>query len=362
MKKRVTLKDLAAQAQLSPASVSMILNQKSINRFNQETVQKVLELAEAMGYQYHKEKQYALVKPADKLIVIVCPSLFNPFYTTLIQGIEIASRKLGFIVSVRTTYWDTTTERLIMEESAKLNVAGIIFAMIPQQPELACRLSQQLPVVAIGDRRNDLELATVDMNNFRAGQLLGQHLLEMGHRQLAYLSTTLNEQHSSRVRRAQGLQAACNEEPSAKLTIITQDITPEHEITHVDVEYTTGYKLAQTCLKQAPAVTAMVAINDMVAYGVYNAVIDAGLRVPEDISIAGFDNIFPSRIHGVDLTTMDNSLVECGKSAFHLLQEEMDGYRSRGKFASITHVEYKCKLIARKSTGPVPTQASCKRQ
>ena len=355
MKKKVTLKDLAARAQVSPASVSMILNQKSIDRFSQETVQEVLHLAEVMGYQPPRERQFTLVKPADKLIVIVCPSLFNPFYTTIIQGIEIAARKLGYITSVRTTYWDTTTERLIMEESAKLNVAGIIFAMIPQQPELACQLSQKLPVVAIGDRRNDLELATVDMNNFRAGQLLGRHLLELGHRQLAYLSTTLNEQHSSRVRRCQGLQAAC-QEVQAQLTVITQDVTPEHEITHEDVEYTTGYQLAQACLKQAPQTTAMIAINDMVAYGVYNAVLDVGLRIPGDISIAGFDNIFPSRIHGLDLTTMDNSLVECGKSAFHLLQEEMDSYHNHGKFESITHVEYKCKLVSRKSTGPVPTR------
>ena len=354
MKKKVTLKDLAARANVSPASVSMILNQKSIERFSQETVRTVLNLAETMGYQQHKVKQFALVKPADNLIVIVCPSLFNPFYTTIIQGIEIAARQLGYITSVRTTYWDTTTERLIMEESQKLNVAGLIFAMIPQQPELACQLSQQLPVVAIGDRRNDLELATVDMNNFRAGQILGRHLMELGHRHVAYLSTTLNAQHSSRVRRSQGLQAAC-QEAGGKLVIITQDVTPEHEITHVDVEYTTGYQLAQTCLKEAPQTTAMVAINDMVAYGVYNAVIDAGLRVPEDVSVAGFDNIFPSRIHGLDLTTIDNSLVECGKSAFHLLQEEMVCYDQQGNFSSITHVEYKCKLVPRRSTSTPPT-------
>ena len=353
MKKKVTLKDLAAQAHVSPASVSMILNKKSIDRFSQETVQTVLELATSMGYQQPKGKQFTLVKPADKLIVIVCPSLFNPFYTTIIQGIEIAARQLGYITSVRTTYWDTTTERLIMEESQGLNVAGIIFAMIPQQPELACQLSQALPVVAIGDRRNDLELATVDMNNFRAGQILGRHLTELGHRQLAYLSTTLNNQHSSRVRRCQGLESAC-QDSGAQLHVLSREITPDQEITHVDVEYTTGYQLAQSCLQQYPQVTALVAINDMVAYGVYNAVRDTGLKVPEDISVAGFDNIFPSRLHGLDLTTMDNSLVECGKSAFHLLQEEMNSYHSQGKFSSITHVEYKCKLVARQSTGPVP--------
>ena len=98
----------------------------------------------------------------------------------------------------------------------------------------------------------------------------------------------------------------------------------------------------------------MVAINDMVAYGAYNAIIDRGLRIPDDISLCGFDNIFPSHLRGVNLTTIDNSLTECGKSAFKLLQEEIASYEHHGKFEPITHVEYKCRLVARSSSGPAP--------
>ena len=98
----------------------------------------------------------------------------------------------------------------------------------------------------------------------------------------------------------------------------------------------------------------MVAINDMVAYGAYNAIIDRGLRIPDDISLCGFDNIFPSYLRGVSLTTIDNSLTECGKSAFKLLQEEIASYEHHGKFEPITHVEYKCRLVARSSSGTAP--------
>ena len=354
MAKKVTLKDIAAAAGLSPASVSMILNRRSINRFNADTVERIFALAQEMGYKSSKGASYSLVKPSDTLIFIICPSVFNPFYTTIIQGIEIAARKQGFVTSVRTTYWDTDTERFIMEQARKFNVAGVIFAMIPQQPQLAYELSRHLPVVAIGDGRGDLELATVDMNNFTAGQLMGKHLLELGHKHLAYLSTTLNEQHTSRLRRCQGLEAACRGANGAELHVFTEDITPDYEISNVDVEYTTGYALAKRCLAEAPEVTAMVAINDMVAYGIYNAIVDSGLRIPEDISLCGFDNIFPSRLRGVSLTSIDNSLIECGKSAFNLLQEEIASYENHGRFESITHVEYKCRLIARHSSGPAP--------
>ncbi len=353
MHKKVTLKDIAAKAGLSPASVSMILNRRSINRFNAETVERIFTLAEEMGYKNSKEKAYALIKPSDTTIIIICPSLFNPFYTTIIQGIEIAARAQGYVTSVRTTYWDINTERFIMEQARKFNVAGVIFAMIPQQPQLAYELSQHLPVVAVGDRRGDLELATVDMNNYTAGKLIGKHLTELGHKNISYISTTLNEQHTSRVRRCQGLEAVCKAS-NAVLEILTKEITPDYELSHVDVEYTTGYELAKACLDKFPQTTAIVAINDMVAYGAYNAVIDCGLSIPEDISLCGFDNIFPSSLAGIALTTVDNSLTECGKSAFKLLQEEITSYEHQGKFIPITHMEYKCRLIIRKSSGTAP--------
>lgn len=354
MPKKVTLKDIAAAAGISPASVSMILNRRSIDRFNSETVQQVFALAESLGYKNNKKRAYSLIAPADTLIFIICPSVFNPFYTTIIQGIEIAARRRGFVTSVRTTYWDAAAEKEIMEQARRLHVAGVIFAMIPQQPQLAYELSRHLPVVAIGDRRGDLELATVDMNNFTAGQLVGKHLLELGHRRIAYLSTTLNEQHTSRLRRCQGLQAACQSCEGARLDVFTKEITPDFEISNVDVEYTTGYELALACLTQNPQTTALVAINDMVAYGAYDAVCSRGLRIPQDISLCGFDNIFPSRLHGVGLTSVDNSLTDCGQSAFHLLQEEIASYHNQGKFTSITHVEYKCRLVVRASSGPAP--------
>ncbi len=352
MRSKTTLKEVAAAAGLSPARVSMILNHKSIERFNRETVAKVFELAEKMDYQGKARTRFYPLQPMHTLIIVICPSLVNPFYTTIIQGIEKAARQYGFTTSVRTTYWDTDMERSLMNEAQNLHAAGVIFAMIPQQPQLAYELSQKMPVVAIGDKRSDMEIATVDMNNFTAGQLLGNYLLELGHRRLAYISTTLNEHHSSRVRRYRGLQEACKGYNGAELKVFTKEITPEYEISHVDIEYSTGYELADLCLKKAPATTAVIAINDMVAYGAYNAVINRGLRIPEDISLCGFDNIFPSGLHGVSLTSVDNALTNCGKSAFTLLQEEIKNYKQHGNFQSITHVEYKCSLKIRNSTAP----------
>lgn len=352
MTKRVTIAEIAAEAKLAVSSVSMILNRKNIKRFHPETVELVFATAQRLGYK-KKGKEVAPVNPSSSVVVVVCPSLTNPFYTTLIQGMEMIARSQGYTTSVRTTYWDAVTEKNIMEEAEQNNVAGIIFTMIPQQPKLAYQLTKTIPIVAIGDRRNDLELATIDINNFVAGQQLGQHLLDLGHRRIAYLSTTLNEHHTSRLRRLEGLRDVIGKTPNARLAVLSQDIEPAFELSHLDVEYTTGYNLALRCLKEAPDTTALVMVNDMNAYGAYDAIKAMGKRIPQDISLAGFDNIFPSRLTGISLTTVDNSLIECGKSAFQLLQQEIAFYKSPTKYQSIMHVEYKCQLKIRNTTGPV---------
>lgn len=349
-KKPVTLKDLAAAAGLSPASISMILNRRSLSRFNQNTVEKVFALAGETGYVGCRGRTFFLPKLRERLILVVCPSLANPFYTSLIQGIEMAAHKAGYVTSLRTTYWDPEAEDAIIEQAQKFQAAGIIFTMLPQQAESAYELSRQIPVVTIGDRQDGWDLTTVDMNNFVAGQILARHLLELGHRQVAYLSTTLDK-HAPRLRRLQGLKTALAL-GGAECTVLTKEIQPDYELAHTDTEFTSGFELANECLDQYPHITALVGINDMLAYGAYDAALNRGLSVPEDISVCGFDNILPSRLRSVGLTTVDNSLIECGKSSFTLLKEEIDSYKQRGSFDSITHVEYKCRLVMRTSTGP----------
>lgn len=348
-RKTVTIRDIAVRAGLSPASISMILNRRSPDRFNRETVEKVFRLASEMGYVSRSGKTFSPYRPQGRLIYIICPSLANPFYTSIIQGVETAALKKDFITAVRTTYWNADNEELIMEQASKANVAGVIFAMIPQQPELAYNLSRTLPVVAVGDKRGDLNFSTVDMNNFAAGQIMANHLLGLGHKNIAFLSTALSEQHTARLRRWQGLKETV-EAAKGHCLLFTKDAPAKGK----SPEYNTGYELADTCLAKEPQVTAFVCVNDMVAYGAYDALLARGLQIPKDKSIAGFDNIFPSRLSGLSLTTIDNYLPECGKSAFSLLRKEIKAFEQQGSFDAITHLEYKCRLITRRSTAQAP--------
>lgn len=344
--KKPTIRDIAAQAGVSPASVSMILNEKNLTRFSDETVALVQKIAAECGYRTKHPRRI------EGTVMIICPSVMNPYYATLIQSMEQEAIEQGYSTAIRTTYWDMEIEKKLLDYSLQSPaISGIIFAMIPQRPELARLAARQIPMVAVGDHYQDLGIDTVDINNFRAGELIGKHLIELGHRNIAYISTALNSEHSARVRRCDGVksiyQALC---PEARVKVHSVDISSYAELNTTDIEHDVGYQLAQQCAKSSPETTAMVAINDMVAYGVIDGLHDLGLSVPEDVSVCGFDNIFPSQFSGVQLTSVEHSIQERGRSAFRLMAERLGNPSSPARRGPITRMEYESRLIIRKTT------------
>ncbi|MDY0288284.1 MAG: LacI family DNA-binding transcriptional regulator [Sphaerochaeta sp.] len=346
-KKKVTLKDIGDAAGISAASVSMILAKKSISRFSPDTVDTVYALARELGYERRSDKYN------KKVLVIICPSVINPYFATLIQGMEQEATQRGIDTMLFTTYWDVEKEQKVCEFAKDPMVAGVVFAMIPQQPDLARSLNETVPVVAVGDKQNESGLDTVDVNNFTAGSFVGKHLLKLGHKKVAYISTSLNTEHSARVRRYEGLKAEFKQVgDDCKLSLFTADIPSTTELNTVDIEHKTGYELAKRCIQEAPEVTALVAINDMVAYGIIDAIGDAGFRIPEDYSVCGFDNIYPSSFRGVSLTTVEHYIIQVGKSAIRLIADKIAKKSSiLADSDAVTRVEYRCKLIVRNSTG-----------
>lgn len=347
LKKRITQREIADHVGVSTASVSMILAGKSLARFSDETIDAVHTACRELGYQMKP------LKRNRNIVLIVCPSVINPYFATIIQGMEMEAKEQGLETVVFTTYWDTEKERSACEFAKDPMVGGVIFAMIPQQPELVRQLNETVPVVAVGDKQNDVGLDTVDVNNFNAGVLVARHLLELGHRKIAYLSTSLNSEHSARVRRHDGLKAQIARfGHGATLSLFTAEIEALTELNTVDIEHRTGCSLAKRCIAEEPQVTAMVAINDMVAYGVIDGIKESGFKIPGDYSVCGFDNIYPSAFNGVALTSVEHFIVQGGKSALRLLCEKMEGRQSRALArGAVIRVEYQTRLIVRASSG-----------
>lgn len=349
--KKITIRDIAAKAGVSPASVSMILNQKNLSRFSAETVRLVQQIADDHQYLPKHPKR---AKHTEHAVMIICPSVMNPYYSTLIQSMEQEAIEQGFATVISTTYWDKAIEEKLLAYSlASPDISGVIFAMIPQQPELVRIASQQLPIITIGDQFHDLGISTVNINNFFAGELIGKHLIALGHKNIAYISTALNAEHSARVRRCEGVRSAYeNLCPNGQVLIQTADISSYAELNTTGIEHEVGYQLAQKCIQDSPNITAMVAINDMVAYGVIDGLHDLGLRIPQDVSVCGFDNIFPSGFSGIRLTTIEHSIAERGRRAFQLMAQRLLAPPNSTFDTPIIRMEYESRLIVRETTGP----------
>lgn len=347
-KKKITLQDIADRANLSTASVSMILSGKKLSRFSENTIEIVKQIAEDLEYKNRKEKddQY------KDTIIIICPSVYNPYYATLVQGMEMQASQLGLRTIIRNTYWNMKVEEDIFRYAKNSQIDGIVFTMIPQMEKLALEFCKNFPMVAVGDYNDNLKFDTIDLNNFDAGRKVARHLIELGHTKIAYISTSLDSYHSARVRRKNGLiEELKAQNIDEELIVCSHDIDPNTELTTTDIEFETGYNLAVNCLKEHPEVTAIVGINDMVAYGIMNAINDLGFRIPEDYSVCGFDNIFPSKFCSINLTSVENYIVERGRRAISLIHSRMQNNEVHDEgLRNVTRIEYTSKLIARKST------------
>ncbi len=335
-----TIREIAEKAGVSTAAVSMILSGKKLSRFSEETIQKVLAVAKETGYTKAK---------TGRTILEICPTVFNPYYSTLIQGIDMETFAHGMTTMLYNTYWDVEREKEILDlVQQNPAVCGVIFTMIPQLHETALALSKKLPVVAVGDHNENLQLDGVDINNFSAGSLVAEHLISLGHTNIAFVSTSLNSQHTARTSRLAGLESECAmHEHVHKVKVYSKNITAAYELQNVNVEYETGYELAKECMTNSPEVTAIVATNDMVAYGVINAIKDAGFAIPEDYSVCGFDNIFPSKFHDLNLTTIDHCIVQKGRKAAGLLISRL----GLPEEEIVTRIEYKSTLVPRGTSG-----------
>lgn len=267
----------------------------------------------------------------------------------MVQAIQQAARRKDCDTVIHVTYRDLEAELAALHLADRARFAGIIFTMIAYPAEVMERISKAIPVVVIADRSASLDVDTVELNNFDAGGLVAEHMLGLGHKHIVYISTTLNESNSARTQRLEGvLQYFRKTCPEGSVLVKSMDIAPDTELGNMAIEHAVGYELARKCFADKK-ITAIVAVNDMVAYGAIDAIHDAGFAVPRDYSVCGFDNIFPSQFSGVSLTTVEHYIVDKGRNAFDILFTKITGAASNH---NITRVEFKHHLVVRGSTAP----------
>lgn len=345
---RPTLRDVAQAAGVSPSAVSMILNRRSGVSFTKEVRQRVIQTAEDIGY----KKSGATARHFDApTIAVVLTIITGSYYTAMSQAISQQAALKGYDTVCFETHRNKQREARLLSMIEKGGFSGVIFTVPPTDANMALRLNKVMPVVVVSSVRGDNRLDTVLTDDYCAGTMLAKHLLELGHRHAAFLEFSRKWQSVTENPRLEGVRDAFLAQQGATLSVVSRPapntLSPG---SFLDMR-AMGREMAPECIKDR-RVTAIIAKSDYAAYGVMEALSEKGLRIPEDYSLCGFDDIFASALPGVSLTSVNRHPMETGVNSFELLYKKMaPPDNGRQAPACITCVEYVSRLMVRGSTG-----------
>ena len=355
-KKKVTSTDVAREAGVSQATVSMILNKKYNVSFSRETIERVEAAARKLGYAAAKPKSRKNAR-REKLLVVFCSNLTNPYYVMLLQGIESRAKEAGFGLFVCNTQRDLKMEERYLKMMLQLKPLGIIYTCNPSHcfMKQVEELARQIPVVVVNNQNEKMNVDAVELDNSKLGRIMARHLLELGHHKVAYIAPPLTARQKQRSKRVEGFLKEY-EEAGFKDGVIIKAAGEEMDLTvaHIDSEYKIGYDLTRELLEETRDITAIVGLNDMIAFGILDALQEEKIRVPAEMSVMGCDNTLFARIHKVALTTIDHFVVYKGRDACDIIMKKIDSRDTQYadlEPVSSYHVEYEPRLIVRGTTG-----------
>lgn len=355
-KKKVSAKDVAERAGVSQTTVSMVLNNYKNVSFSEETRQRIFKACDELGYVVSGKRGGG---EAARTILIVCPSLQNPHYVKVINSAQQRVVELGFEPLVFCTQRTDDEEANLVSLCRQLNVSGVLLTYHPHNTSAYRLLSMELPLVLVYDKLVGNNTNIMELDNYKIGQIIAEHLISLGHRHIGHVSRPLNKSQPARYRRIEGIKSVMRQEglpPEEYLHIFTAEsegLPSDRELEG----YETGLYLGRRILPHHPEITAFSATNDSVAYGLLDAIAEFGKRVPQDYSVCGCDNTFTSALSRVALTSVDPFSSEKGRDGIDVLVKKIrmnDSSDQSDIPVSFTRIEYPPKLIVRKTTGKCP--------
>jgi len=344
----VTIQEVARAARVSPSTVSNVLNGRD-SRMLPETKLRVEQIIERLGYRPNRAARQ-LRTGRIQLIGLVVPSVANPFWGRFTHLVESVAMRSGFRVLLCNSDRDPARESEYLEELWADGITSVLLcSSLPSIAHVEPYLRRGMTVVAF-DRTSQLGdpvLVNVSVDNSLGAQLATHHLLEQGHRRLAFVSGRLSS--INRRERLDGFlrtldRAGVDVDPA----LVYRDTADRAADRAGDLDAAELGRLAARELLALPgAPTAIVAINDLFAIGVCAGVRDAGLRVGRDVSVVGFDDITLAEMTSPGLTTVRQPLPEMAEATVRLLVGEEPVRAGQS-------VLMRPELVVRESTGPAP--------
>jgi LacI family transcriptional regulator len=306
-----TIRDVAAQAGVSVATVSRVLNGKEVVR--EETLRQVLDAAKALSYVPNVAAR-ALSIRRSQTVGIVLPDVHGEFFSELIRGIDVAARGEGYHILVSGSHSDVG-EMLDVLEAMRGRVDGLV-VMAPDVAlaSLHQTLPSDLPLVLLNSTADGRDAITID--NYGGAQAMMRHLADLGHTRIAFVKgPAQNADARERLRGFRDAMRALGMTAPAELRSleIAGGFTEE-----------SGHAAVLQILKIKPRPTAIFAANDSMAVGALAALSEARVPVPAAMSVTGFDDIPIARYIAPPLTTIRVDIADLGRRAFGLLLGAID--------------------------------------
>jgi LacI family transcriptional regulator len=313
--KRPTIKDVAREAGCSVSTVSIVVNDRGY--VSDKTRERVMRVVKGLGYHATRSARGLASKTSGNIGFILRNDHFSqaePFYTRVFLGAEIAARDQNFYVLLATIGRHFSEKKDLPRFLLEHNVDGVIIAgKVPQ------RLIDQverygIPLVLIDFEVRRKRYASILIDNKTGAHLVVEHLIACGHRNIAFLGGDID--HPSLADRLEGYREKLEEH---HIPIQDQLI----DIQEPDSRIANGAHAMARLLQQQPRPSAVFAANDAMAIGCIQQILQNGLKIPDDVAVAGFDDIEISSLMQPSLTTLRVFKEELGRQAVETLVDIM---------------------------------------
>ena len=306
-----TIKDVAAMAGVSISTVSRALSGKTY--VEEETKAKVLDAVEKLHYKPNLIAK-GLKEKKTNMIAVMIPALDSLYYAALTQCIEQYAAEAGYSVLFSNSQNIPEKERKSIEMLKTRLVDGVICLTINDQVDhiLKMRKEEHLPIVLLNrDLKEDISCVSIDMEY--GSYLMTEYLLKRGHRKIAGIFENLEKQrhrrrHRGYVKALQDYQVELNEDYVLSNATEVED----------------AYLKAKALFSRADHPTAVFVSEEMMVLGVYRAIAECGLSIPQDVSVVGFDNIYTAEYMYPALTTYNSMVEEVSRKSVEILLEEIE--------------------------------------
>jgi DNA-binding LacI/PurR family transcriptional regulator len=343
--RRVSIKTVAEECGVAPSTVSYALNNSRY--VTPETKRRILESAERLGYRASAVAR-GLRMQRSWSVGLLLTSISNPFYPEVARGVEdVVNQNECNLILCNTDYQEDKQDRYVRVLIDR-QVDGIILGSHPTEKHLNDLKQAHIPFVLLNKGIGVLKGDCVAIDNQGGIATAVDHLVALGHRRIGFI-------------RGHAMSGATPEREKSFIDSVKRHglrfdkelVVPGH------YDYVSGQIGCQRLLNLTPRPTAIVAASDLMALGAIEAIRSAGMNVPVDISVVGFDDIFISGLPEIQLTTIGVAKRELGAAAARLLLERMDGQGQPDP----CEIVFPTRLIERKTTAmakPAPKKAGGK--